>query len=93
MREGLASLWRERRWAMYDRPPITRWVAGRMVLTGDAAHPMLQYLAQGACQAGEDAHALAGHAERLGERDLALKEYESDRTARTVRVVAPAVTR
>ncbi|MGX9901374.1 hypothetical protein ACW0JT_18555 [Arthrobacter sp. SA17] len=43
---------------MYDRDPIENWVAGRMVLMGDAVHRMLQYLAQGACQALEDAAAL-----------------------------------
>lgn len=58
VRRGLSSLWRDRRWAMYDRLPIPTWVRGRMALTGDAAHPMLQYLAQGACQAIEDAHCL-----------------------------------
>ena len=42
---------------MYDRDPISRWVDGRLLLTGDAAHPMLQYLAQGACQSIEDARA------------------------------------
>jgi 2-polyprenyl-6-methoxyphenol hydroxylase-like FAD-dependent oxidoreductase len=46
------------RWPMYDRDPIENWVAGRMTLMGDSAHPMLQYLAQGACQALEDAAVL-----------------------------------
>ncbi|MPY85604.1 MAG: 3-hydroxybenzoate 6-hydroxylase, partial [Actinophytocola sp.] len=45
VKEGLGSLWRDRRWPMYDRLPIPRWVHGRLALTGDAAHPMLQYLA------------------------------------------------
>jgi 3-hydroxybenzoate 6-monooxygenase len=44
---------------MYDRLPIPTWVKGRIALLGDAAHPMLQYLAQGGCQAIEDAAALA----------------------------------
>ena len=44
---------------MYDREPLAGWTRGRIALLGDAAHPMLQYLAQGACQAIEDADALA----------------------------------
>src|SRR5882757_1305363 len=81
VRRGLASLWRDRRWPMYDRLPIPNWVNGRLALTGDAAHPMLQYLAQGACQAIEDAHCLAGEATARphpGEADweTALKEAD-----------------
>src|SRR5581483_7316534 len=60
--KSLPSMWRDRRWPMYDRAPIDRWRRGRMILLGDAAHPMLQYLAQGACQAIEDAHTLAAQA-------------------------------
>jgi salicylate hydroxylase len=45
---------------MCDRAPIENWASGRIALLGDAAHPMLQYLAQGACQAIEDADILAG---------------------------------
>jgi len=44
-----------RRWATADREPIARWTFGRTTLLGDAAHPMMQYLAQGACMALEDA--------------------------------------
>jgi salicylate hydroxylase len=58
VRTGLGHLWRDRRWPMFDREPIERWVTGRLALIGDAAHPMLQYLAQGACQAIEDAGCL-----------------------------------
>ena len=58
VRGGTAKLGRERRWPMFDRLPISNWVQGRLALTGDAAHPMLQYLAQGACQAIEDAWTL-----------------------------------
>ena len=52
-------MWRDRWWQMYDREPLAVWTRGRIALLGDAAHPMLQYLAQGACQAIEDADALA----------------------------------
>ena len=58
VQEALKNLGTGMRWPMYDRDPIENWVAGRMVLMGDAAHPMLQYLAQGACQALEDAAVL-----------------------------------
>lgn len=91
VRRGLASLWRMRRWPMYDRLPIPTWVAGRLALTGDAAHPMLQYLAQGACQAIEDAHCLATQAAKSAtdggpDWDRALQGYQQLRTVRTAEV-------
>lgn len=88
VREGLGSLWRDRRWAMFDRLPIPNWVDGRLVLTGDAAHPMLQYLAQGACQAIEDAACLAAELRDAEPPDWAdaVKRYEAERTGRTARV-------
>ena len=55
-------------WVLCDRDPVERWVDGRVALLGDAAHPMLQYFAQGACMAMEDAvclsHMLAQHDDR-----------------------------
>ena len=51
VREATGFLWRDRWWPMYDREPLAGWTRGRVALLGDAAHPMLQYLAQGACQA------------------------------------------
>ncbi|WP_460962512.1 FAD-dependent monooxygenase [Parasphingorhabdus pacifica] len=62
MRTSLTSLWRDRHWQMFDREPIPNWVDGRFGVLGDAAHPMLQYLAQGANQAIEDAQVLATEA-------------------------------
>jgi salicylate hydroxylase len=47
------------KWALFDRPPLPRWTRGRVTLLGDAAHPMLPYLAQGASQSIEDGLALA----------------------------------
>ncbi|MGZ4664295.1 MAG: hypothetical protein ACXV5Q_04400 [Frankiaceae bacterium] len=47
---AVPSLMRNRRWPMFDRLPAPRWTQGRITLLGDAAHLMLQYLAQGACQ-------------------------------------------
>lgn len=91
VRHGLKSLWRVRHWKMFDRVPVPNWVDGRMALTGDAAHPMLQYLAQGACQAIEDAHCLAAQAAASsGDWPVALKEYERVRTERTARVQTSA---
>ena len=57
--EGLKAIKRDRRWPMVHRPPATTWTRGRVTLLGDAAHAMLQYAAQGACQAIEDAFVLA----------------------------------
>jgi salicylate hydroxylase len=66
VRSALPNLWRDRWWRMYDREPISSWADRRLALTGDAAHPMLQYLAQGACQALEDADCLAGLVTKYG---------------------------
>ena len=83
---GLPKSWR--RWATADREPIGRWSFDRVTLLGDAAHPMLQYLAQGACMALEDAVTL-GEAVRESGGDLvrAFARYERSRVARTARVV------
>ena len=77
-----------RRWATADRDPIGRWSFGRVTLLGDAAHPMLQYLAQGACMALEDAVTL-GEALAREEGDFvrAFARYERARIVRTARVV------
>lgn len=77
-----------RRWATADREPIARWTFGRITLLGDAAHPMLQYLAQGACMALEDAVTL-GEAVRScgGDLEAGFARYERCRVARTARVV------
>ena len=98
--DGLASLWRDRQWRMHDREPIANWVDGRVVLAGDAAHPMLQYLAQGACQAIEDAACLADQvaSHRCGpspgsiDWSGALASYNAIRTVRTARVQRTART-
>ncbi|MDX3111708.1 FAD-dependent monooxygenase [Nonomuraea angiospora] len=87
--KGLPYLWRERHWPMLDRPPTGTWVRGRLALLGDAAHPMLQYLAQGACQAIEDAHELAEQS-AAGDWDRALAAYQEIRAPRTARVQTTA---
>ena len=77
-----------RRWATADREPIDKWSFGRVTLLGDAAHPMMQYLAQGACMAMEDAVTLgeALKAER-GDLERGFLRYERARVTRTARVV------
>jgi salicylate hydroxylase len=80
-----------KRWSTADRDPVESWSRGRTTLLGDAAHPMLQYLAQGACMAIEDAVTL-GAAVKHCEFDLAsaFKLYEQSRATRTARVVLSA---
>jgi salicylate hydroxylase len=70
-----------------DRPPIKEWSRGRITLLGDAAHPMLQYLAQGACMAIEDAVCLADQAVAAdGDYATAFRAYQQARYLRTGRV-------
>ena len=74
-------------WVLCDRDPVERWVDGRVALLGDAAHPMMQYFAQGACMAMEDAvclsHAMAA---QPGDPEAALQAYQRQRVLRTARV-------
>jgi 2-polyprenyl-6-methoxyphenol hydroxylase-like FAD-dependent oxidoreductase len=84
------------KWALYDRDPIPAWTSGRVTLLGDAAHPMLPYLGQGACQALEDGAVLAN---ALSDRRFAsdpaaaLAAYERTRRPRASQVVLTARTR
>jgi 3-hydroxybenzoate 6-monooxygenase len=76
-----------RMWVLCDRPPIKEWSRGRITLLGDAAHPMLQYLAQGACMSTEDAVCLADKAvEADGDYAAAFRAYQQARYLRTGRV-------
>jgi 2-polyprenyl-6-methoxyphenol hydroxylase-like FAD-dependent oxidoreductase len=86
VRAALATINRDRRWTMFDRPPLGEWVRGRIVLLGDAAHPMLQYAAQGACQALEDAVCLAEMLDRYNDTESGLAAYQAARKAHTARV-------
>lgn len=75
-------------WGLYDREPLQAWTTGRLTLLGDAAHPMLPHLGQGANQSVEDGAALAI---MLAEADSAtapraLLDYESLRRTRTTQV-------
>jgi hypothetical protein len=80
-----------KRWATADREPIAQWTFRRATLLSDAAHPMLQSLAQGACMAMEDAVTL-GEALRVHDNDFAraFALYQRLRVARTARVVLSA---
>jgi 3-hydroxybenzoate 6-monooxygenase len=79
------------RWATADREPIAQWNYGRVTLLGDAAHATLQYLAQGACMAMEDAVTL-GEALKANHNDIekAFTQYQNARVARTARIVYSA---
>jgi salicylate hydroxylase len=76
-----------RLWVLCDRDPNEHWVDGRVALLGDAAHPMLQYFAQGACQAMEDAVCLSHMLDAYpDDYTSALEHYRSLRFPRTARV-------
>ncbi len=77
------------RWALHDRMPLSRWTDGRATLLGDAAHPMLPFMAQGAVMAIEDAAVLAGLiAANPSSPSSALQAYEAARLPRTARMQA-----
>src|SRR5262245_48470210 len=87
MKSLLAMMDLERRWAISDRDPIRHWHRGRVVLLGDAAHPTIQSLAQGACMAIEDAVCLAEMIQAAeGDFTTAFRRYTSARLLRTARV-------
>jgi salicylate hydroxylase len=72
-------------WGLYDREPLTEWTKGRLALLGDAAHPMLPHLGQGANQSIEDGFALAAVLKGTAARDVpaALRHYAQVRRRRT----------
>jgi 3-hydroxybenzoate 6-monooxygenase len=86
VRKAVRFIRRDRRWPMFDRLPIPTWTSGRITLLGDAAHPMLQYIAQGACQALEDAVCLGNALKRHSDWKDAFQAYEAERVPRTARV-------
>jgi salicylate hydroxylase len=73
-------------WPLVERAPLARWTAGRVALLGDAAHPMLPFLAQGAAQAIEDAAALGHALASASDITQGLLVYESLRLSRAGRV-------
>ena len=75
-----------RLWVLCDRDPVDRWLDGRVALLGDAAHPMMQYMAQGACMAMEDAVCLADSLAKTDTLESGLETYRARRVLRTTRV-------
>ncbi|WP_217168525.1 FAD-dependent oxidoreductase [Streptomyces sp. AC512_CC834] len=95
VRKGIPLMWRDRWWQMLDRDPVETWVHGRIALLGDAAHPPLQYMAQGAIMAIEDGWVLARHIRRHGtsegpDWDAVLTAYEAVRVEHCRRVQSTA---
>jgi salicylate hydroxylase len=84
----IAGVTETRQYAFYDREPLAHWTRGRVALMGDAAHPMMPFLAQGASQAIEDAAVLAGclRDATAGSVAPALARYETLRRERASKV-------
>jgi 3-hydroxybenzoate 6-monooxygenase len=89
VRSAVTKIKRHRRWPMFDRLPIPNWTRGHITLLGDAAHPMLQYIAQGACQALEDAvclgESLSNYKDNPAQAFAAYQEPRIERSARVQR--------
>src|SRR5262249_60497379 len=86
---GAPGPWRD--WALHSLPPLAAWAYGRVGLLGDAAHPMLPYLAQGGALALEDAVVLAGCLHAAADPSDALARFEALRAATARRVQAPSL--
>lgn len=77
-------------WGLFRHPVAGRWHDGRIVLTGDAAHPTLPFIAQGAVMAIEDAWALAACLDAEAEQTAALDRYQALRQPRCIKIVEAA---
>jgi salicylate hydroxylase len=75
------------RWSLHYRPAITNWSTFRATLLGDAVHPTLPYLAQGACMAIEDGAVLTRALDQADSIPDALQLYQRNRVDRTIRIV------
>lgn len=75
-------------WALFDRPPLLHWSRGRVTLLGDACHPMLPFMAQGAAQALEDGATLTACLTANEDIPAALRDYERLRVPRASRIQA-----
>jgi salicylate hydroxylase len=80
-----AILFDQTRWGLFDRAPLPRWSAGRVTLLGDACHPMLPFMGQGAAQAIVDAATLAACLGKVDDVPAALRLYEKLRLPRVSR--------
>jgi salicylate hydroxylase len=74
------------RWGLFDRDPMPRWSKGRIALLGDACHPMLPFMAQGAVMGIEDVHTLMRCLQENTDPTAALQRYEDLRRERTAAV-------
>jgi salicylate hydroxylase len=92
VQETIGALDSTFRWGIYDRAPLPYWSVGRMTLLGDAAHPMVPHLGQGAAQAIEDGFTLAIFLEGAKQQDVPerLRAYERARLSRTSQIQALA---
>lgn len=90
LRRLIANIATPHKWALMGREPLERWSLGRISLLGDACHPTLPFLAQGAVMAIEDGYVLARCLEGFGDVEVALAAYEAARRERTARIVRGA---
>jgi salicylate hydroxylase len=86
VREILAAAQQCFVWALHDREPLTSWVDKNVALIGDACHPMLPFLAQGAAMAIEDAYVLAAMLSQHSDTQTALNHYQNARLPRTAQI-------
>jgi salicylate hydroxylase len=86
LRGLIASAAEWQTWPLFEHEPLSGWAAGRIALLGDAAHPMLPFLAQGAAQAIEDAAALGDALTQNPPVDIALSTYAAARRSHTAKV-------
>ena len=89
VQQGLPLMWRDKWWRMFDRNPIMNWVHGRIALLGDAAHPPLQYMAQGAIMAIEDGWVLAEHVGRQLETGTSTEDLDWEAALAAYNAVRP----
>ncbi|GLQ34816.1 monooxygenase [Amylibacter marinus] len=82
VRAALDQVTAPKLWGLFDHPPLNSWSRGNLVVVGDAAHPMLPYMAQGACMGIEDAWVLADSLDQTTEIPSALQRYEMLRKPR-----------